>query len=54
MSDARWCAATIIRPAVPEDAEGIARTFIESAEHHAKLDPARYFVPELHRSLEMQ
>jgi hypothetical protein len=34
-----------IRPAVREDAEGIARVFLESAEHHASLDPLRYAVP---------
>jgi ribosomal protein S18 acetylase RimI-like enzyme len=35
-----------IRPAAPEDAEGIARVFLESAELHAQLDPERYRVPE--------
>jgi len=34
-----------IRPAVAEDAAGIARTFVDSAQHHARLDPARYAVP---------
>ena len=34
-----------IRPAVPEDADGIARTFLESAEYHAELDPERYATP---------
>jgi ribosomal protein S18 acetylase RimI-like enzyme len=34
-----------IRPAVAEDADGIARAFLESAEHHASLDPARYAAP---------
>ena len=34
-----------IRPGVLEDADGIARTYIESAEHHARLDPERYSVP---------
>lgn len=34
-----------IRPAVAEDANGIARTYIESAEYHAGLDPDRYSVP---------
>jgi len=38
--------AAIIRRAVVEDADGIARTFLESAEHHASLDPELYFVPE--------
>lgn len=38
--------ATItIRPAVAEDADGITRTYLESAEHHARLDPERYLVP---------
>jgi ribosomal protein S18 acetylase RimI-like enzyme len=36
-----------IRPALPEDAWGIARTFVESAGHHAGLDPERYFIPEV-------
>jgi ribosomal protein S18 acetylase RimI-like enzyme len=34
-----------IRPAVPDDADGIARTFLESAEYHAELDPERYLTP---------
>ncbi len=34
-----------IRPAVSEDADGIARTFLESAEYHVRLDPERYSVP---------
>ena len=34
-----------IRRAVQEDADGITRTFIESAEHHASLDSELYFVP---------
>jgi ribosomal protein S18 acetylase RimI-like enzyme len=34
-----------IRPARSEDAEGIARTFVESAEYHARVDPERYFAP---------
>lgn len=37
--------AITIRPAVSEDAEGIARTFLESAEYHARFDPDRYSVP---------
>jgi ribosomal protein S18 acetylase RimI-like enzyme len=36
----------VIRPAVPEDAEAIARTYMESAEHHAGLDPGRYWIPD--------
>jgi ribosomal protein S18 acetylase RimI-like enzyme len=38
-------AALEIRPAVPADAEGIARTFLESAEYHAGLDSERYLIP---------
>jgi ribosomal protein S18 acetylase RimI-like enzyme len=36
-----------IRPAVSEDADGIAGTFLESAEYHAQLDPERYSPPAL-------
>lgn len=35
----------IVRRAVAEDADGISRTFLESAEHHASLDSERYMVP---------
>lgn len=34
-----------MRSAVANDAEGIARVFMESAAHHARLDPERYAVP---------
>ncbi len=34
-----------IRPARPEDAEGLARVYLESAEYHAQLDSERYSVP---------
>jgi ribosomal protein S18 acetylase RimI-like enzyme len=34
-----------LRPAVFEDAHGITLALLESAEHHARLDPERYFVP---------
>lgn len=44
MDDAPSVAVTI-RPAVSEDADGIARTFLESAEYHARLDPERYSAP---------
>ena len=37
----------MIRPAVAEDADGIARTFRGSGEHHAALDPALYVLPSL-------
>jgi ribosomal protein S18 acetylase RimI-like enzyme len=43
--DARYAAAIEIRHAVPEDADGIARTFLESAYYHAELDPERYSTP---------
>jgi GNAT superfamily N-acetyltransferase len=39
--------AFTIRPAVPADADGIARTFLESAAYHANLDPERYSPPTL-------
>ncbi|HTM13909.1 MAG TPA: GNAT family N-acetyltransferase [Bryobacteraceae bacterium] len=38
-------AAIEIRPAVPADADGIARAFLESAEYHSELDPERYSTP---------
>jgi ribosomal protein S18 acetylase RimI-like enzyme len=47
MGDGLYSAAIEIRPAVPEDAGGIARTFLESAEYHAELDPERYSTPAL-------
>jgi ribosomal protein S18 acetylase RimI-like enzyme len=47
MGDARYPATIEIRPAVPEDADGIARTFLESAEYHAELDPERYLTPQV-------
>ena len=45
MTDAPRAAAITVRPAIPDDADGIARTFLESAEHHARLDRERYWVP---------
>jgi ribosomal protein S18 acetylase RimI-like enzyme len=45
VGEARSPATITIRPAVAEDADGIARTYLESAEHHARLDPERYWVP---------
>jgi len=47
MDNVRHLAAIEIRPAVPEDADGIARTFLESAEYHAELDPERYAAPAI-------
>jgi len=45
MTDSKHAGAIRIRSAVPADAEGIALTFMESAESHAELDPERYWVP---------
>ena len=45
MSEARYPTTIEIRPAVPEDADAIARMFLESAEYHAELDPERYSTP---------
>jgi GNAT superfamily N-acetyltransferase len=41
-----------IRPAIPEDADGIAKIFLESAEHHSSLDSQLYFVPEFETIVE--
>ena len=38
--------AITIRPATSNDADGITRVYLESAEHHARLDPERYAVPD--------
>lgn len=39
--------ATItVRPASPEDADGITRVYLESADYHACLDPERYWIPD--------
>src|SRR5437868_8469394 len=45
MAELHQLAAIQIRPAIPKDAAGIARTFLESAEYHAELDPERYSIP---------
>ncbi len=45
MDDDRSQPEIEIRAAVPEDADGIARTFLDSATHHAELDPERYSTP---------
>jgi GNAT superfamily N-acetyltransferase len=37
--------AITIRPALADDADGITRTFLESAEYHAGIDPERYSIP---------
>ncbi len=36
-----------IRPAVSRDVDGIVRTYMESADHHARLDPERYSIPDI-------
>ncbi len=45
MSQAPSPQAVNIRPAVPQDAEGITRTYMESAEYHAQLEAERYYIP---------
>ena len=45
MAEAPNPPAITIRPARPEDADGITRVYLESAEHHARLDPERYSIP---------
>lgn len=45
MNEAPCPVAITIRQALPEDADSIARIFLESAEYHARLDPERYSAP---------
>lgn len=45
MSEVDNHVAIEIRPAAPEDAEGIAEIFLESAAYHVELDPERYSTP---------
>ena len=40
-----------IRAATEEDAEGVTRTYQQSAAYHARLDPERYFVPAADETL---
>lgn len=47
MDDTLRTAPMTIRPAVPDDAGEIARTYLDSAEHHAQLDHERYWVPSV-------
>jgi len=47
MGDAFYPAAIEIRSATSDDADGIAGTFLESAEYHAELDPERYSIPAI-------
>lgn len=35
-----------IRPAASQDAEGITRVYLESADYHAGLDAERYLIPD--------
>jgi ribosomal protein S18 acetylase RimI-like enzyme len=44
MSEASDLVITI-RRAVAQDADGITRVYMESAEHHAQIDPDRYRIP---------
>ena len=44
MSEAPRPAAITIRAACSEDADGITRTYMESAEYHFRLDPERYWI----------
>lgn len=44
MSEARQLAIAI-RPATPQNADGITRVYMESAAHHAGLEPERYLIP---------
>lgn len=37
--------AITIRPAQPNDTDAITRIYLQSAEHHAGLDPLRYSIP---------
>ena len=46
MDEAPNLGGITIRAASPADAEGITRVYLESAEHHARLDPERYWIPE--------
>jgi len=47
LSETPYTVPIEIRPAVSEDAEGIAHAFIESAVFHAELDPERYATPAI-------
>jgi ribosomal protein S18 acetylase RimI-like enzyme len=41
-----------IRPATTEDASAITRVYMESADHHARLDAERYAIPSTNFILE--
>jgi ribosomal protein S18 acetylase RimI-like enzyme len=51
MDSADSAAAVTIRPATSEDVEGIVRTYLESADYHASLDPERYSTPAAEKML---
>lgn len=40
-----------VRPARAEDAEALAEVYIESAEHHMRLDPSIYAHPDLDKMI---
>jgi ribosomal protein S18 acetylase RimI-like enzyme len=44
--------AVTIRPTTRDDAGGIARVFLETAEYHASLDGQRYAVPRIEKITE--
>lgn len=46
MGEERLLSTIVIHPATPEDADGIAEVFLDSAAYHARLDPERYGIPE--------
>lgn len=46
MNEGSLPAGIAIRAASPEDADGITRVYLESAEYHAGLDAERYSIPE--------
>lgn len=39
--------SVMVRPAVFNDADGIARIFLESGQYHARMDPERYSPPAI-------
>jgi GNAT superfamily N-acetyltransferase len=45
MTEVTYPTGITIRAAISEDADGIARTFVESAEYHVRLDSERYSAP---------
>ncbi len=45
MTEGSYAANITIRPAVAQDADGITRVYLESADYHAGLDAERYWIP---------